>query len=56
MKHYCIKFFRLYDDDDDNVEHNFYCFALKESEAIERFCKTTGYESSCVISVHLMGD
>ena len=52
MKFFCITFFRQYDD--DNTEHKYFCHALNEEDAKQRFCVTSGYKSSCIVSVHIM--
>lgn len=52
MNLYCIVFMRQ--TEDDNTEHNFFCYALSEKEAKERFCVTTGYKKACIISIHII--
>lgn len=47
MNFYVIRFYRQYED--DNVEHNFFVYAQTETEAIKRFCSTTGY-AECTIT------
>ena len=49
MNFYVIRFYRLYED--DNVEHNFFVYAQTETEAIERFCSTTGYAKSVITNI-----
>lgn len=50
MYFYCIKFMRQ--TEDDNTEHCFFCFAMSEEQAIERFCITSGYNKSCIITIY----
>lgn len=49
MNFYVIRFYRQYKDDD--VEHNFFVYALTQTEAIKRFCSTTGYARSVITNV-----
>lgn len=44
-----IRFYRQYED--DNVEHNFFVYALTQAEAIKRFCSTTGYAKSVITNI-----
>lgn len=46
---YCIKFMRM--TEDDNTEHNFFVHAITEESAKKRFCVTTGYSVSCIVSI-----
>lgn len=50
MKFYCIKFMRMFED--DNTEHDFFVYAKTKVEAKKRFCVTTGYKSVCIISIY----
>lgn len=49
MNFYVIRFYRQYED--DNVEHNFFAYALTQEEAIKRFCSTTGYAKSAITNI-----
>lgn len=49
MNFYVIKFYRQYED--DNVEHNFFVYALTYTEAVKRFCSTTGYPKSVITKI-----
>nr|DAR66938.1 MAG TPA: hypothetical protein [Caudoviricetes sp.] len=49
MNFYVIRFYRQYED--DNVEHNFFAYALTQEEAIKRFCSTTGYAKSVITNI-----
>lgn len=50
VKLYMIMFMRMYDD--DNVETKFFCYALNEKKAIERFKETTGYSKKCITDIY----
>lgn len=50
MIFFCITFKR---EIDSITEHRFFCYALTKEEAIKRFCDTTGYDKSCIISIHI---
>lgn len=52
MKFYCIKFMRMFED--DNTEHDFFVYAQTKEIAEKRFCVVTGYKKSCIISVNEM--
>lgn len=55
MYFYCITFMRVYNDDNnDNTEHKFFCYAETKQEAVKRFCVVTGYKKSCIISANEM--
>lgn len=54
MNFYAVKFWRM--TEDDNTEHVFFCHSKTKKDAVQRFVTTTGYERSCVISVHQIGE
>lgn len=53
MKLYCIYFRREYKPE-GNMEHRFFVYAKTKTQAIKRFCVTTGYKSSCIVSICLL--
>lgn len=53
MKLYCIYFRREYKPE-GNMEHRFFVYAKTKTQAIKRFCVTTGYKKACIISIHII--
>lgn len=53
MNLYCIRFRREYRPD-GNMEHNFFIYAKTKAQARKRFCVTTGYDSSCIVLIHVL--
>lgn len=49
---YCIRFKRTYIG--SSLEHSFFVYGETVTEAIKRFCISTGYKNACIISVHLV--
>lgn len=52
MKFYCITFYRTVDK--ERTKHKYFVYATSKLKAVQRFCSTTGYKDTCIISIYIM--
>lgn len=53
MNLYCVTFYKVYPDK-EKTEHKFFVYEKTKQKAVQRFCLSTGYRKTNVLSVHIV--